>query len=87
MASLSCPIRAWATAAGTPPSCKRVVAVWRKEWKDRDDFATGAPTSLVTARSALSLGLIVGSPALSNKRLKCKARTLRLQEIRYKGRA
>ena len=39
-------------------------------------------TSLVTARSALSLGLVVGSPALSNKRLRCKARTLRLQEIR-----
>ena len=38
-------------------------------------------TSLVTARSALSLGF-VGNPALSNKRLKCKARTLRLQKIR-----
>jgi hypothetical protein len=36
-------------------------------------------TSLVTARSALSLGLVVGSPALSNKRLRCKARTFRLQ--------
>jgi len=35
-------------------------------------------TSLMTARSALSLGLVVGSPALSNKRLRCKARTLRL---------
>jgi TIR domain len=39
-------------------------------------------TSLVTARSALSLGLVVGSPALSNKRSRCKARTLRLQAIR-----
>jgi len=39
-------------------------------------------TSLVTARSALSLGLVMGNPALSNKRLRCKARTLRLQEIR-----
>jgi hypothetical protein len=39
-------------------------------------------TSLVTARSALTLGLVVGSPALSNKRLRCKARSLRLQEIR-----
>jgi hypothetical protein len=36
-------------------------------------------TSLVTARSAVSLGLVVGSPALSNKRLRCKARTFRLQ--------
>jgi hypothetical protein len=34
-------------------------------------------TSLVIARSAPSLGLVVGSPALSNKRLRCKARTLR----------
>ena len=37
---------------------------------------------VVTARSALSLGLVAGSPALSNKRLRRKARTLRLQEIR-----
>jgi len=36
----------------------------------------------VTARSAPSLGLVVGNPALSNKRLKCKARTLRLQKRR-----
>jgi hypothetical protein len=42
-----------------------------------------SPTvSLVTARIALSLVLVVGSPALSNKRLRCKASTLRLQEIR-----
>jgi hypothetical protein len=31
--------------------------------------------------------LVVGSPALSNKRLRCKARTLRLQEIRQRRRA
>ena len=42
-------------------------------------------TSLVTARSALSLGLVVGSPALSNKRLRCKARTLRPQETAKRG--
>ena len=34
----------------------------------------------MTARSALFVGLVVGSPALSNKRLRCKARTLRLQD-------
>jgi hypothetical protein len=36
----------------------------------------------ITACSTLSLGFVVGSPALSNKRLRCKARTLRLHEIR-----
>jgi predicted ATPase len=35
--------------------------------------------SLLAARC---LGLVVGSPALSNKRLRCKARTLRLQKRR-----
>ena len=54
----------------SPPKSERVRRTWIPT------------TSLVTARSALSLGLVVGSPALSNKRLRCKARTLRLQEIR-----
>jgi hypothetical protein len=32
--------------------------------------------------SALALGLVVENPQLSNKRLRCKASTPRLQEIR-----
>src|SRR5215469_8232067 len=44
---------------------------------------TWIPTaSLMNACSGLSLGLVGGSPALSNKRSRCKARTLRLQDIR-----
>jgi len=33
-------------------------------------------------REIHDIGLVVGSPGLSNKRLRCEARTLRLQEIR-----